>query len=89
MIVVEGHLLYYRQDIVNLIDIKIMLKMSYEDACKRVKLLSKGMSRGRNIKIFNNLSDILAYAKTKEQQHVVQKYIENAMIIEHREFDIR
>jgi len=39
MVVVEGHLLYYRQDIVNLIDIKIMLKMSYEGACKRVKLL--------------------------------------------------
>ena len=39
MIVIEGHLLYYRQDIVNLIDRKIMLKMSYEDGCKRIKLL--------------------------------------------------
>eukprot|EP00826_Nyctotherus_ovalis_P041315 TRINITY_DN413_c0_g6_i1.p1 TRINITY_DN413_c0_g6~~TRINITY_DN413_c0_g6_i1.p1 ORF type:complete len:191 (+),score=56.83 TRINITY_DN413_c0_g6_i1:193-765(+) len=47
------------------------------------------MSRGRGIKIFNNLAEILDYAQCREQKFVIQKYIENPMIILNRKYDIR
>lgn len=48
-----------------------------------------GMSRGRGIKIFNNLAEILDYAQCREQKFVIQKYIENPMIVLNRKYDIR
>ena len=47
------------------------------------------LSRGRGIKCCTNLSDILDSSIGKETQYVVQKYIENPLIIENRKFDIR
>jgi len=43
-----------------------------------------GMSRGRGIKVSNNLYEILDIIKNKEQQWVVQKYIENPLTILNR-----
>ena len=40
-----------------------------------------GLSRGRGIQVFNSLNEILEYTKNKEQQWVVQKYIENPLVI--------
>ncbi len=48
-----------------------------------------GMSRGRGIRIFNNLGEIMDYSQCREQQFVVQKYMENPMTILNRKFDIR
>eukprot|EP01022_Parablepharisma_sp_SALTPOND_P001103 TRINITY_DN1055_c0_g1_i2.p2 TRINITY_DN1055_c0_g1~~TRINITY_DN1055_c0_g1_i2.p2 ORF type:complete len:1006 (+),score=166.16 TRINITY_DN1055_c0_g1_i2:6008-9025(+) len=48
-----------------------------------------GMSRGRGIRIFNNLAEIMDYSQCREQQFIVQKYIENPMIILNRKYDIR
>lgn len=48
------------------------------------------MSRGRGIKYFRNLEDILPYAYgVKEVNFVAQKCVENIMTISKRKFDIR
>lgn len=45
-------------------------------------------SRGRDIQIFNSLSDIFKYT-TRDQDWVIQKYIENPLILCKKKFDIR
>jgi len=55
-------------------------------------LKPSGKSRGRGIKLFNNLEEILKYTdveRHKEAQWVAQKYIENPLCIARRKFDIR
>jgi len=48
-----------------------------------------GLSRGRGITCMKNLIEILDTAKKTANQWVVQKYIENPLIIHTRKFDIR
>jgi len=48
-----------------------------------------GLSRGRGITCMKNLIEILDTAKKTANQWVVQKYIENPLLIHTRKFDIR
>lgn len=48
-----------------------------------------GLSRGRGIEVFSNLEDIYEYTGGKDKNWIIQKYIENPLIINQRKFDIR
>lgn len=43
-----------------------------------------GLSRGRGIATYNNLVEILDHVNSKESQWVVQKYIENPLLMKNR-----
>ncbi|CAG9466883.1 unnamed protein product [Pedinophyceae sp. YPF-701] len=50
-----------------------------------------GKSRGRGIRLFNRMEDLLGYTKAdpKEQKWVAQKYIERPLTAHRRKFDVR
>ena len=48
-----------------------------------------GLSRGRGIQVFSNLDEIEEYTKGKDRNWIVQKYIENPLIVNSRKFDLR
>ena len=43
-----------------------------------------GLSRGRGIATYNNLVEIMDYVESKESQWVVQKYMENPLLIKNK-----
>ena len=48
-----------------------------------------GLSRGRGIHLSSSLPDILHYTLSSDYPFVCQKYIENALLLKKRRFDIR
>lgn len=47
------------------------------------------LSRGRGIRLFDQFGKIMDYILSKEQGYVIQKYLENPLLINKKKFDIR
>lgn len=48
-----------------------------------------GLSRGRGIRLFNSMAEIHNYSRGKDNNWVIQKYIEHPLLYKNRKLDIR
>uniref|UniRef100_UPI0035901AF7 tubulin--tyrosine ligase n=1 Tax=Myxine glutinosa TaxID=7769 RepID=UPI0035901AF7 len=66
-------------------------RLEHDDSGNAWIAKSSSGAKGEGILISNNATEILEYVDNQNQVHVVQKYIENPMLLEpgHRKFDIR
>ena len=60
------------------------------NGCKNIWIVKPaGLSRGRGIRLFDSLTEIYSYAKAKDSNWVIQKYIEKPITYKGRKLDIR